>query len=71
MQPVSKSQDDCDGSEVVMSTISRSILEKFFEELESIDGFEDTAANLKNAVLNKPNFSENSVRRAIFGDNTQ
>jgi hypothetical protein len=57
-----------ESAEPVVSTVAHRILNQFFDDLQAIEGFQEIAGRLHEAVLDNGSYAEAAIRRAMFGD---
>ena len=62
----SKSEsEESDGS---VTTVARSVLSEFFDELTKVEGLAEIAPKLRKVVLDDGVFAEPAIRAALFPD---
>lgn len=51
-----------------VTTVARSVLSAFFDELAKVEGFTEIAPKLRKTVLDDGLFAEPAIRAALFPD---
>lgn len=59
---------DADEQSVEVTTVARSVLTKYFDELAKQPGFANSAPRLRKLVLDNGSFAEPGVRSALFDE---
>ena len=62
------SEDDSQGTKPTVTSVAKSVLVRFFDELAKTEGFVDVAPKLRKVVLDDAIFAEPAIRAAMFSD---